>query len=126
MLIDMVTNTSIKLIVCGLVAHWVFDWLLQNHWMAQNKASLLHPASWVHSGIHLLGLLVVFYPIWWVAVLIGITHILIDTRVPLIWWRKFYKQTTTGDAAMHVAMWGDQVLHVTVLAIAALIVGGLK
>jgi len=122
MLIDIVTNTAIKLLVCSIAWHWFADWILQNDWQAQNKPSLLHPASWVHSGIHLIGLLVIFYPIWWVAVLIGITHLLIDTRVPLVWWRKFYRQTTEGPVALHVAIWGDQTLHVVVIAIAALLI----
>jgi hypothetical protein len=124
MILGIVTDTAIKLFVCGLVWHWFADWILQNDWMAKYKVSLLHPASWVHSGIHLLGLLFIF-PAWWMAVLIAITHILIDTRVPLVWWRKFYRQTTEGPVAIDVAIWGDQVCHYTVLALAALIVGRL-
>ena len=124
MIINMVTDTAIKLFVCGLVWHWFADWILQNHWQAQNKSSLLHPASWIHSGIHLLGLLFIFP--WWIAILIALSHLLIDTRVPLQFWRKFYRQTTEGDIALHVMLWSDQVAHITVLAIAALIVGGLK
>lgn len=123
MLINAVTDTTLKLFCCGLAWHWIADWILQNDWMARNKSSLFHAASWVHSGIHLIGLLVIFYPIWWVAVFIGVTHILIDTRLPLVWWRKFYRQTTIGDVALHVALWGDQVAHITVLAIAALLIG---
>lgn len=130
-----------KLLVWGMVIHWFFDWIMQNHWMAENKSrfvplprkypappgqgpSLLvpHPAAWVHSGIHLLGLLVVFPPL--PAIIIAITHLLIDTRVPLQWWRRFYRQTTGGPVALHVAIWGDQVAHITVIAIAALTVGG--
>jgi hypothetical protein len=121
MIISIVTDLAIKLFICGLVAHLVLDWLAQNDWMAQNKSSLLHPAAYAHSGLHLLGLLFIFPA--WMAVLIAISHLLIDTRVPLSWWRRFYRQTTEGDVALHVALWSDQVLHITVLAIAALIVG---
>jgi hypothetical protein len=112
-----------SLLVWGIVIHLFADWILQNEWMAVNKTSLLHPAAYVHSGIHLLGLLLIFQ--WWVALLIAITHLLIDTRVPLAWWRKFYRQTTEGPIAIHVAIWTDQVLHITVLAIAALVAGSL-
>jgi hypothetical protein len=99
----------------------VIDWLGQNHWMATYKSSLLHPASWVHSGLHFLGLLLVFP--WWMAGIIAIIHLLIDTRVPLKWWRGFFRQTTEGDIALHVALWGDQVLHIFVIALAALAIG---
>ncbi len=113
-----------SLLVWGIAIHLFCDWILQNSWMADNKASLLHPASWVHSGIHFVGLLLIFSPV--VALAIALIHLLIDTRVPLQWWRKFYRQTTTGDVALHVAMWSDQVCHITVLAVAALLVAGLK
>jgi hypothetical protein len=57
------------------------------------------------------------------ALLLALSHLLIDTRVPLAWWRRIFRQTTTGEAALHVAMWSDQVAHISMLAIAALIVG---
>ena len=113
-----------SLLIWGIVIHLFCDWLLQNHAMAQNKSNLRHPLAYVHSGIHLLGLLLIF-PVW-AAILISVLHLLIDTRVPLTWWRNFYRQTRTGDVALHVAMWSDQVAHITVLAIFALIVGGLR
>lgn len=113
-----------SLLIWGIVLHLFIDWILQNHWMAQNKSSLLHPAAYVHSGLHFLGLLLIFSPV--AALAIALIHLLIDTRVPLVWWRKFYRQTTEGPVALHVAMWGDQVCHVVTLAIAALLVTGLK
>lgn len=59
----------------------------------------------------------VFQPAF--ALFIGVTHLLIDTRVPLIWWRKFYRQTTEGVFAIHVAIWEDQVAHIAIIALAA-------
>ncbi len=112
-----------SLLLWGVVIHLFCDWLLQNDWMARYKASLKHPASWVHSGIHFIGLLLIF-PLW-MAAIIAIIHLLVDTRVPLQWWRRIYRQTREGDIALHVALWGDQVVHITVLAIAAFIVGGM-
>ena len=127
-----------RLLLWGVVVHLVADWLLQNHWMATYKTSLKHPAAWVHSAIHFAGALLVFHPL--AALFIFVTHILIDTRIPLRWWRGFYQQTggevtrTSDDgsrwvevvggvenrAGLHVAMWGDQVAHIAVIAIAAL------
>jgi hypothetical protein len=124
MTITLISDTATKLLLWGIVIHLFCDWILQNDWMARNKSSLLHPAAWVHSGIHFIGIWLIFPT--WVAILIFITHILIDTRVPLVWWRKFYRQTTEGPVALHVAFWSDQVSHITVLAIAALLTGGMK
>jgi len=122
----------------AFVWHLFADWIFQSDWMARNKANYVpyppkqkkegdgplflipHPAAWVHSGIHLLGLFFIFP--WWMAIPIAITHLLIDLRFPLVWWRGFFKQTTSGDVALHVAIWGDQVCHITILAIATLIV----
>lgn len=103
-----------------LTIHLVCDWLLQNEWMALNKTDLRHPSAWVHSGIHLCGLLLVLPK--WLAVLVAITHILIDTRKPLIAWRNLIKQTTSPSdpATIHLAFWGDQVTHIAILALVAL------
>jgi hypothetical protein len=121
MLINLVSLLSIKLFVCGLVWHLIADWLLQNDFLSRNKYSLKYRASYVHSGIHLAGLLLIFP--WHAALVIAITHLLIDTRLPLAWWRGFFKQTRIGDVALHVAIWGDQTLHVVVIAVAALVAG---
>lgn len=104
----------------ALVVHLICDWLLQNHWMAVNKSNLRHPAAWIHSSIHFVGLLLVFSP--FVALLLALSHLLIDIRQPLIWWRRVFGQTTTGDAALHVSFWSDQVAHITLLALASLAV----
>lgn len=103
----------------ALVAHLIADWLLQNEWQALNKASLRHPAAWVHGSIHFAALLLVF---WWpIALGVALAHLLIDTRVPLIWWRKAIGQTTEGPMAVHVAIWGDQVVHIACLAVAVVL-----
>lgn len=90
--------------------------------MAFNKGSFRHPAAWVHGGIHT-GLLLLVFP-WYVAVAIGFTHMLIDTRRPLLWWIKHVKQMTVeGPHVPLVEVWLDQVFHIVVLAIAALLIG---
>jgi hypothetical protein len=124
MMISLIPDISTKLLLWGIIVHLFCDWILQNHYLAINKVSPLHPAAWIHSGIHLLGLLLIF-PLP-TALGIAIIHFWIDTRGPLQLWRKFFRQTTTGDVALHVAIWSDQVAHIVVLAIAALIVGGMK
>lgn len=99
----------------ALIAHLIGDFILQNEWMSTNKVSLKHPAAWVHSGIHFLVLL--FVMPWVFALGVAVVHLLIDTRVPLTWWRKFYKQTTDpqNPAFIPFAMWQDQALHIIVL-----------
>ena len=113
-----------SLLLWGIILHLFCDWILQSDWQARYKSSLKHPAAYVHSGIHLLGLLLIFPG--WAALAIALLHLLIDTRIPLTWWRRVYRQTREGGVALHVALWGDQVLHITVLALFALVVGGLR
>ena len=105
-----------------MIAHLVADWLLQNEWMVQHKQSLRHPAAWVHGGIHTLALWFVLP--WWLALLLGFTHMLIDTRKPMLWWKRLVGKTATGPQTLMVEMWVDQVLHITVLAAAILVVYG--
>lgn len=120
-----ITMTFPEAFIWGLVSHIVADWFLQNDWMAQHKTSLKHSAAWIHSGIH--GLCFAWMG-WW-AFAIFATHILIDIRTPLIWWRKFYRMklhdpnqdaaSVWNQVAMHVAFWQDQMAHVLVIAIIA-------
>lgn len=130
------SNTMSDLFIYGLCAHLFADWFLQNEWQAEYKSSLKHPAAWVHSGIHLVSLLLVFP--WWIAGIVAITHLLIDTRVPLVWWRRMMRQTVYirvsekhgeylvdedefchNSAAFAVGFWQDQVAHILIIAAAA-------
>jgi hypothetical protein len=115
--------TFATLFIFGLCAHIVADWFLQNDWMAQYKTSLKHPAAWLHSGVHFL----CFLPLGWqFAAAVFVTHILIDTRVPLVWWRTFYRMKNYDPKqepgsmwniiALQVAFWQDQMSHVLVIA----------
>ena len=133
------------LVVWGLVAHLIADWLLQNEWMALNKVwpwrwsiAGLAPA-FVHGGIHLVALgLVLGY---WPAVVLAAAHIFIDTRLPVAWWSRLIRQTqpkrqyaethelqwkvplppTVLDIGAEVRIWNDQVWHIACIAIAALV-----
>lgn len=115
--------TATELCVWGAVVHLVVDWLGQNEWMAVNKPSLRHPAGYVHAGLHGAAQLLVFP--WWAALAIGVTHLLIDTRVPVGWWSRLIRQTQPGappwDVGMEVRVWADQVWHIAVVALLALV-----
>jgi hypothetical protein len=99
----------------GLVAHLVADWLLQNDWMALNKANLRHPAGWVHAAIH--GVLLGFALGWLGGVVLGILHLLIDTGSLLNWWFRVFKKCEASPQVMNIRIWTDQVLHITAIAV---------
>ena len=98
----------------GLVAHLAADWVLQNDWMARNKTSLRHPAAWTHAAIHALCL---GFALGWLAGLVlGIIHMLVDTRVPVAWWIRFFKKCGQAPEASLIALLLDQTLHILCLA----------
>ena len=98
----------------AVVAHLVADWLLQNDWMALHKTSLKHPAAWVHAGIH--GVLLGFALDPLAGLVLGIVHLLIDTRVPLEWWMRVVKKCDKAPNRDLIAVWTDQVLHIATIA----------
>ena len=99
----------------ALVMHIIGDWILQNDWMAKNKPNLKHPAAWIHGAIHAALLSLVLG--WVGGLVVGVCHMLIDTRIPFGWWQRTFRMTGEGPNAIHVAIWTDQVLHVLCLAI---------
>lgn len=105
----------------GLVAHLVADWLLQNDWMALNKTQLGHPAAWVHSGIHGVGLGLALG--WEAGAVLGLAHLLIDTRRPLDWWIRVFKKSDGAPQADQIRIWTDQVMHVAAIAAWVALVG---
>ena len=140
-------------LIWGVVLHLTVDWLLQNEWIAVNKVKLWpmvdNPAGWIHAGMH--GLIQWLIFPWWAALVIGVTHLLIDTRKPVEWWSRQIKQTQpnpektvtgcvnprldprrdaypvhtvvpTFDIGTDVSIWTDQVFHIVVIAIVAVIV----
>ncbi len=117
--------TFADLFVLGLMAHLLADWFLQNEWQSTHKPNLRHPAAWVHFGLHLACMAMVWPPAG--AVAVAVSHALIDTRKPLAWWRDFAGQTVwrldqpaeKNAIAVHVAFWQDQAAHLLVLGFAA-------
>jgi|SRR5688572_14709223 len=99
----------------ALVAHLIADWILQNEWMARHKISLRHPASWVHSGIQgtCLGLVLGVQG----GLILGLVHLLIDTRVPLNWWIRAFKKSDQSPIAETLAIGLDQTLHIASIAL---------
>lgn len=99
----------------GLIAHLVADWLLQNDWMARHKSDLRHPAAWAHGSICALTMGLALG--WRAGVVLGGVHMLIDTRRPLAWWGRIFRQTGEGRDGWITAVGADQVLHVTAVAL---------
>ena len=105
----------------AIVIHLVVDWLLQNEWMARNKTNLRHPAAYVHSGLHALGLMLVFP--WYLALGVGVTHLLIDTRRPVTWWIEKIKQMPrSAPVYLDVEIWMDQIFHLLMLVMAVILI----
>jgi hypothetical protein len=99
----------------GLIAHLVADWVLQNDWMARNKMRLRHPAAWVHAGIHAVCL--GFALGWMAGLVLGFVHLLIDTRIPVVWWMRHFKKCDKSPEAATIAVWLDQTLHIICIAV---------
>ena len=99
----------------GLVAHLVADWILQNDWMARNKMGLRHPAAWTHAGIQAVCLGLALG--WQGGLVLGIVHLLIDTRVPGTWWMRSFKRCDQAPEAASIAIWLDQTLHIVCIAV---------
>lgn len=154
------------LLVWGIVLHLIADWPMQNHWMANNKMkrrnrlkinsipggaikSVMdvwwdrHPAAYVHAGIHLIWLSIIF---GWVAIPLAIAHLIIDCRWVVAKWSEFIEQTPSTvfvvnrpdkgaklgesniqrvmlmDIGTDVRIWVDQVFHIACVAVAALLI----
>ncbi len=107
-----------------LVGHLIGDWVFQNDWMAQHKQNgLFNRAILVHCAVYTAVLMLVFcFPtalsqrlpaLLPFALLIYLSHWLIDAFGLAARWMKFFRQT---DALfMRIAV--DQILHVVVLAL---------
>ena len=98
----------------GLVAHLIADWILQNDWMARHKTRISHPAAWTHAGAHAVCLGIALG--WQAGLVLGLVHLLIDTRVPVAWWMRVFKQCGQASDAGAIALWLDQTLHIICIA----------
>lgn len=109
--------SRVEKVVYGWLAHLIADWFLQNDYMAVNKVDPRHPAGYIHAGIHTL----IQIPILGFkrALVVGVLHWLIDLRTALTKWKQIFRQSIDGPVAMHVAIWEDQVAHLSVIAAVA-------
>lgn len=123
--------TAGSLFVALLLAHLVGDWLVQTDVQARDKAG-----SWLAMAEHIVGyhlvMLAVLALIWppgaselpafVIVVVSAVTHAVIDRRWPTVW---LMRHTRSGKLAEQ--MWGifvvDQALHLSILALLALVVG---
>jgi hypothetical protein len=54
---------------------------------------------------------------WLAGLVLGITHLLIDTRVPVAWWIRVFKKSAQATEAGSIAIWLDQTLHLVCIAV---------
>jgi len=106
----------------GLVAHLVADWVLQNDWMARNKTRLWHPAAWTHAAIQALCLGLALG--WLAGLVLGMIHLLIDTRLPVAWWMRWFKRCSQAPEVGSIAIWLDQTVHIGCIALWVALAGG--
>lgn len=104
---------ALSLIACFVIKHFVCDFVFQTNWQAANKGRYGHPASFVHSGQHVLGSAVVLFGIApaLYAILLAVeavAHYHID-------WLKDRTTRAAGLTPTHHLFWTglgfDQLLH---------------
>ena len=123
-----------------LVAHLVGDYLLQSHWMAQNKAKASVPAA-VHAVTYTLPFLLITQSVAALAVICG-THFLIDRfrLARFVVWAKnqigpsriaWAGSEATGypaDVPAWLSVWlliiADNTLHIIINGLAIYYLGG--
>ena len=49
------------------------------------------------------------------GLVLGILHLLIDTRVPVTFWIRYFKKCNHSPDASSIAIWLDQTLHIVCL-----------
>ena len=118
------------LLVWGVVAHLLSDWVLQNDYLARNKGARRrrfevkrhvehpsrwwdrHPALYVHVAITAAIAAVV---LGWLSIPVALVHGWIDTRWPVNAWQRLIRQTrparaptfTAATASMNItSTWG--------------------
>jgi hypothetical protein len=141
MLSQEVIIASGSLIAWGMVLHYLIDWPFQNSWIAAHKTNWTHQSAYIHALAHGAIQLLVFP--WWAALIIGITHFIIDLRWVVDRWSKLIRQiqpveespevyapggkrpevpAMPVDIGQNIRIWNDQTWHIAVIALMALMV----
>ncbi|MBX3053337.1 MAG: DUF3307 domain-containing protein [Caldilineaceae bacterium] len=107
-----------------LVGHLIGDWVFQNDWMARHKQNgLLNWAILIHCGVYTAVLVLAYLlatissldlstlPLF--AVLVYLSHLLIDATGLAGRWIHFFRQTDAPFMRIVV----DQTMHLVVLAL---------
>jgi hypothetical protein len=53
---------------------------------------------------------------WTAGLVLGLVHLIVDTRLPLGWWLRNVKNSADEPDAHIIAIWADQVIHITCIA----------
>lgn len=107
-----------QLLVWGLVAHLIADFLLQNDWMSRGKSArwwkepsaekMLKKSApgFAHALVHFVALFFVFGT---GAIPLAVAHYLIDLRTPVAWWSKLIRQTQpdTDDPLVGIKLYDE-------------------
>ena len=105
-----------------LLGHLVGDYLLQNSWMAMNKANKWIPLL-THCLIYTLSLVIAMiisgFPFsWMVVAVIFVSHVFLDRRVFVMWWTKRIMGVKAPEGNWLTIM-TDQVFHLLILGFIA-------
>ena len=105
---------------CLIVGHLVGDFLLQNEWMAENKAKQIAPLL-VHSSIYTLSLFMFSLfvkPLPWLPILlIFVSHSIVDQRGLITLWGQVVTNLKNNTWLYIMA---DQTVHIIIILIVCL------
>lgn len=105
-----------------LMGHFIFDWLLQTHWMAMNKSKDQLPL-FVHSLIYALGLYgtaaayLHYFPSFFIFLVLFVSHVLLDDYKFHLWWMTHIKRIPAQQAqqSLWMIICIDQIWHIIIL-----------
>lgn len=120
-----------------MMGHVVFDWLLQNDWMAMGKSKRLAPLV-VHSLMYAIGVtvtaimavstmkVVTHASLWFIFHVLFFTHVFLDNYKFHSWWKRSIKGMSeeADKATLWLTISIDQCWHILVLFYIALKMSG--
>jgi len=104
-----------------IAGHLFGDFLLQNRWMADNKAKKII-ALLIHSAVYTTAVWLTSLPMGglklWSLAIILVCHAVIDNRKFVFWW---CKHITKSEPIVYLAHMTDQAWHIAVLVLVCLV-----